>query len=96
MTTSMRFILTITILTLLAQPVWAIGAEELIEPCTQCKETVFADGLPINDDGMRIYGCAAYFAALSDFWGESAVCQRISLVHFVGPFFSTRLDEAAK
>jgi hypothetical protein len=30
-----------------------MGAEELIEPCTQCKETGFADSLPINDDGMR-------------------------------------------
>ena len=53
MTTSMLLILTIIILTLLAQPVWAMGAEELIEPCTQCKETGFADSLPINDDGMR-------------------------------------------
>ena len=54
MTTSM-----LLILTLLAQPVWAMGAEKLIEPCTQCKETGFAEGLPINDDGMRAYGCAA-------------------------------------
>ena len=53
MTTSMRLILTIINLTLLAQPVWAIRAEKLIEPCTQCKETGFADSLPINDDGMR-------------------------------------------
>ena len=53
MTTSMRLILTIIILTLPAQPVWAMGAEESIEPCTQCKETGFADSLPINDDGMR-------------------------------------------
>jgi len=36
-----------------------MGAEELIEPCTQCKETGFADGLPINDGGMHTYGCAA-------------------------------------
>ena len=54
MTTSM-----LLILTLLAQPVWAMRAEKLIEPCTQCKETGFAEGLPINDDGMRTYGCAA-------------------------------------
>ena len=59
MTTSMRLIRTIIILTLLAQPVWAMGAEELIEPCTQCKKTGFADSLPINDDGMHTYGCAA-------------------------------------
>ena len=59
MTTSMRLILTIINLTLLAQPVWAIRAEKLIEPCTQCKETGFAEGLPINDDGMRAYGCTA-------------------------------------
>ena len=54
MTTSM-----LLILTLLAQPVWAMGAEKLIQPCTQCKETGFAEGLPINDDGMRTYDCAA-------------------------------------
>ena len=54
MTTSM-----LLILTRLAQPVWAMGAEKLIEPCTQWKETGFAEGLPINDDGMRAYGCAA-------------------------------------
>ena len=83
----MRLILTTIILTLLTQPAWAMGVEKLIEPCTQCKETVFAGGLPINDDGMRIYGCAAYFAALIDFLGESAVCQLISLVHFGGAFF---------
>ena len=71
MTTSMRLILTIINQTLIAQPVWAMRAEKLIEPCTQCKETGFADGLLINDDGMRIYGCAAYFAALSDFLGKS-------------------------
>ena len=59
MTTSMRLILTILILTLPAQQVWAMGAEELIKLCTQCKETGFADGLPINDDGMHTYGCAA-------------------------------------
>ena len=59
MTTSMRLILTIIILTLLSQPVWALGAEKLIEPCTQCKETGFADGLPINDEGMHTYGCPA-------------------------------------
>ena len=59
MTTSMRLILTIINLTLLAQPVWAIRAEKLIEPCTQCKETGFADGLPINDEGMHTYGCPA-------------------------------------
>lgn len=53
MTTSMRLILIIINLTLLAQPVWAMRAEKLIEPCTQCKETGFADSLPINDDGMR-------------------------------------------
>ena len=92
----MRLILTTIILTLLTQPAWAMGVEKLIEPCTQCKETVFAGGLPINDDGMRIYGCAAYFAALSDFEGESAICQRLNLVHFGGPFFNTQLIEAAK
>ena len=54
MTTSM-----LLILTLLAQPVWAMGAEKLIQPCTQCKETGFAEGLPINYDGMRAYGCTA-------------------------------------
>ena len=59
MTTSMRLILIIINLTLLAQPVWAMRAEKLIELCTQCKETGFAEGLPINDDGMRTYGCAA-------------------------------------
>ena len=59
MTISMRLILTTIILTLLAQPVWAMGVEKLIEPCTQCKETGFADGLPINSNGMRTYGCAA-------------------------------------
>ena len=59
MTISMRLIRTIIILTLLAQPLWAMGAEKLIEPCTQCKETGFADSLPINDDGMRTHGCAA-------------------------------------
>ena len=53
MTTSMRLILTIIILTLLAQPVWAMVAEKLFELCTQCKETGFADGMPINDDGMH-------------------------------------------
>ena len=53
MTTSMRLILTIIILTLPAQPVWAMRAEKLIEPCTQCKETRFAESLSINDDGMR-------------------------------------------
>ena len=53
MTTSRRLILTIINLTLLAQPVWAMRAEKLIQPCTQCKETGFADSLPINDDGMR-------------------------------------------
>ena len=59
MTISMRLIRIIIILTLLAQPVWAMRAEKLIEPCTQCKETGFAEGFPINDDGMRTYGCAA-------------------------------------
>ncbi len=54
MTTSM-----LLILTLLAQPVREMGAENLIEPCTQSKETRFDEGLPINDDGMRAYGCAA-------------------------------------
>ena len=64
---SLRLILITIILTLPAQPVWAMGVEELIEPCTQYKENGFAGGLPINDDGMRTYGCAAYFAALSEF-----------------------------
>ena len=91
----MWLILTTIILTLLTQPAWAMGVEKLIEPCTQCKETVFAGGLPINDDGMRIYGCAAYFAALGDLEGN-AVCQRISLVYFGGFFFIKQLDEATK
>ena len=96
MTITMRLILTTIILTLFKRPAWAMGVEKLIEPRIQCKETGFADGLPINDDVMRMYGWATYFAALSDFWGESAICQRISLVHFGGPCIATRLDEAAK
>ena len=39
MMTSMRLILTIIILTLPAQPVWAMGAEELIKLCTPVSYT---------------------------------------------------------
>ena len=59
MTTSMRLILTNHHPDAACAAGVGKGAEKLIEPCTQCKETGFADSLPINDDGMRTYGCAA-------------------------------------
>ena len=53
MTTSMRLILTNHHPDAACAAGVGKGAEKLIEPCTQCKETGFADSLPINDDGMR-------------------------------------------
>ena len=64
------FLIAITILTMLAQPVWATSVEQLIPLCTKWKESGFSQHISMNKDGMRASLCSAYFYALSDVGSE--------------------------
>ena len=69
----MRLILATIILTMLAQPVWAMSVEELITVFTKWKDTGFSYGLSYDSDGRDASQSAAYMMALRDLGAQSCV-----------------------
>ena len=62
----MRLILATIILTMLAQPVWALSVEQLVTYCTSWKETGFSEEFSLDSDSMKALACQNYMNAISN------------------------------